>query len=63
MSGAEAKKHFLIAEDNDPTGYKSGLGKAAKRAVGIKTIEWPRYSPDLMPLDFSLWTNVPSGYR
>ena len=26
--------------------------------MGITTIEWPRYSPELMPLDFSLWANI-----
>lgn len=52
------KASYLIAEDNDPTGYKSGKGNAEKRRQGIKTIEWPRYSPDLMPLDFSLWKDI-----
>ena len=52
------KASYLIAEDNDPSGYKSGKGNAEKRLQGIKTIEWPRYSPDLMPLDFSLWKNI-----
>ena len=52
------RKTYLIAEDNDPSGFKSGKGMAAKKAVGIKCIEWPKYSPDLMPLDFSLWKNV-----
>ena len=52
------KRSYLLAEDNDPTGYKSGLGKAAKIAVGIRAIQWPRYSPDLMPLDFTLWASI-----
>ena len=30
----------------------------AKRDVGIKTIKWPRYSPDLNPLDFSFWKQL-----
>ena len=55
-----AKLSYLIAEDNDPSGYKSGKGIAAKRACKIKTIAWPRYSPDLMPLDFSLWNDISS---
>ena len=65
------KKSYLVVEDNDPTGYKSGKGRAAKKALCIKTVKWPRYSPDLMPLDFSLWQDVqrrmdasaPSGYE
>lgn len=52
------KRKFLIAEDNDPTGYKSSKGKAAKKELGIQTVDWPPYSPDLMPLDFSLWENI-----
>ena len=53
-----AKPRYLIAEDNDPTGYKSSKGKTQKRASGIKTVDWPRYSPDLMPLDYSLWSDI-----
>ena len=52
------KDSYLIAEDNDPTGFKSGLGIEAKAEVGIHTIKWPRYSPDLMPLDYSLWDAI-----
>lgn len=52
------KPSYLIAEDNDPTGYKSGKGRQAKMELGIRTVEWPRYSPDLNPLDFSLWTHI-----
>ena len=52
------KPSYLVCEDNDPSGYKSGLGKTAKRELKIKTVPWPRYSPDLMPLDFSLWRNT-----
>ena len=53
-----AKKSYLVAEDNDPVGYKSSKAIAAKQHLNIKTITWPRYSPDLMPLDFSLWTDI-----
>ena len=52
------KASYLMCEDNDPAGYKSGKGKAAKRIAHIKTVKWPRYSPDLNPLDFSLWANI-----
>ena len=53
-----SKTSYLIAEDNDPTGYKSRKAIAAKQSLGIKTVSWPRYSPDLMPLDFSLWNDI-----
>ena len=52
------KDTYIIAEDNDPTGYKSTLGVEAKAEVNIHAIRWPRYSPDLMPLEFSLWESI-----
>ena len=33
-------------------------GKTAKRQLGLQPIEFPRYSPDLNPLDFSLWWEI-----
>ena len=52
------KDKYLIAEDNDPTGFKSKKGLAAKAEKNIHTVKWPRYSPDLNPLDFSLWDAI-----
>jgi hypothetical protein len=52
------KKSFLMLEDNDPTGYKSGLAVDAKKRLKINTIPFPKYSPDLNPLDFFLWNEV-----
>jgi transposase len=49
------KKEYLILEDNDPTGYKSKAAIEAKRKLSFKAVPFPRYSPDLNPLDFSLW--------
>jgi hypothetical protein len=54
--GVKAK--YRILEDNDPTGYKSGKAKKAKAELGISPIEFPRHSPDLNPLDYSLWTQI-----
>ena len=34
------KKKYTIAEDNDPTGYKSNKAIEAKKEVGIRAIEW-----------------------
>ena len=48
----------MVFEDNDPVGYKSGKGKQAKADVGIKAVPMPQYSPDLNPLDFSLWDAI-----
>ncbi|CAE8645805.1 unnamed protein product [Polarella glacialis] len=52
------KNSYTILEDSDPTGYKCNKGKAAKAEVGIKAFPWPRYSPDLNPLDYFLWAGV-----
>ena len=52
------KRKYLVLEDNDPTGFKSNKAKAAKTASKIEAIEWPRYSPDLHPLDFALWDEI-----
>ena len=49
---------WRVLEDNDPTGYKSSKGMAAKKASGIKTLDLPHRSPDLNPLDFSFWAQV-----
>ena len=45
-------------EDNDPTGYKSKKAIAAKGKWNITAISWPKYSPDLHPLDFSIWDTI-----
>ena len=52
------KRRYSILEDNDPSGYKSTLAKATKAELGICPIEFPKYSPDLNPLDFALWEAV-----
>ena len=52
------KRSYILIEDNDPTGYKSSKAKVAKAALGIKAHVFPRYSPDINPLDFSLWKAV-----
>jgi len=52
------KRNYLVLEDNDPTGYKSNLAKAAKKTLGISAMHFPRYSPDLNPLDYFLWNEV-----
>lgn len=52
------KRSWLILEDNDPAGFKSSRGMRGKAASKLKTIDQPPYSPDLNPLDFSLWAEV-----
>ena len=55
---AQGKRRYITLEDNDPTGYKSKAAQGAKRKLHIKPIEFPPYSPDLNPLDFSLWKDI-----
>ena len=52
------KRSWLIMEDNDPAGFKSSKARAAKKEAGMKTLDQPAYSPDLNPLDFSIWAAV-----
>jgi hypothetical protein len=52
------KTRFRIIEDNDPTGYNSKKAIAAKTESHITSVGLPRYSPDLNPLDFFLWSEV-----
>ena len=52
------RRRFLLIEDNDPTGHKSGAGESAKRDAHISCVPYPKHSPDLMPLDFGFWKSV-----
>lgn len=45
-------------KDNDPTGYKSRKATEVKDELGIRAMDFPRYSPDLNPMDFFLWEEV-----
>ena len=58
-----SKTTWRIVEDNDPVGFKSGKAEAMKKGLGMVAVEWPKYSPDLMPLDFSLWTTIEQRAR
>ena len=53
-----AKQKYVVLEDNDPTGYKSKKAMAAKEEMKIEAIDFPKYSPDLNPCDFFLWSEV-----
>jgi transposase len=52
------KRKYLVLEDNDPTGYKSNVAMKKKVELGIETVVFPRYSPDLNPLDYCLWAEI-----
>ena len=52
------KRTYSVLEDNDPAGYKCRKAVAAKAELGIEAKTFPRYSPDLNPLDYFLWHEV-----
>ena len=52
------KRRYMILEDNDPTGYKCGKATAAKKELHIEPVRFPKYSPDLNPLDFYVWSEI-----
>lgn len=54
---------FKVLEDNDPTGFKSKKGVAAKRRAGIHVFTIPKRSPDLNVCDYSLWATVNRSMR
>lgn len=53
-----SKRRFCILEDNDPAGFKSKRGMAAKRAANLSVLEIPRRSPDLNVMDYAIWSEV-----
>ena len=53
------RRAHVVLEDNDPTGFQSSKGKAAKTAVAITTLSIPKRSPpDLNPMDYSVWSEI-----
>ena len=52
------RKRYRILEDGDTTGYQSGKGLAAKRALKIVSMKLPPRTPQWMPLDYNLWTHI-----
>ncbi|CAK0878955.1 unnamed protein product [Prorocentrum cordatum] len=55
----KGRRAFRILEDNDPRGYKSKKAVDCKRrGLKITPIKFPKYSPDLNPLDYFLWAEV-----
>ena len=52
------KRTWRVLEDNDPTGFKSNKGKAAKVSARIKPFEISRRSPDLSLCDYALWQEI-----
>ena len=44
-------------------GYKSRAGIKAKADAGITTLDLPKRSPDLNPLDFAFWAHLNKRMR
>lgn len=57
------KRSWKVLEDNDPTGFKSNAGEAAKRKAKIRIFEIPKRSPDLSVLDYAVWKQVTRKMR
>ena len=51
-------RRFRVLEDNDPAGYKSRKGEQAKRNLRIDAVSLPPRSPDLNPLDYTVWAEI-----
>jgi len=58
-----SKRCFKVLEDNDPTGFKSSKGIAAKKEAKITPFEIPKRSPDLNVCDYALWKEVNKRMR
>ena len=56
--GWPRESKWIVLEDNDPSGFKSSAGVAAKREAKIKVFEIPKRSPDLNVCDYALWKQV-----
>ena len=56
-------KRFRVLEDNDPSGFKSCKGVAAKERAGIHAFEISAHSPQLNACDYRLWREVNTRMR
>ena len=56
-------RSFTVLEDNDPTGFKSNKGIAAKRSAKISAFEIPKRSPDLSVMDYAVWKAIGDKMR
>lgn len=60
---ARPNHRWVVLEDNDPAGYKSSAGRQAKRDCKMKSLDLPPRSPDLNPLDYSIWREINGRMR
>jgi transposase len=52
------KRSWTVVEDNDPAGFRSSRATSLKQSLKLRPLSLPPYSPDLMPLDFSIWQEI-----
>ena len=52
------KRKWTVLEDNDPAGFKSRKGMAAKTEARIETFDIPKRSPALNVCDYAHWAEV-----
>ena len=60
---AKSRALWSIQEDNDPSGYKSGAGVRAKKAMRMRALAMPKRSPDLNVLDYRIWADITRRMR
>ena len=60
---ARRTAHRRICEDNDPSGFQSRAAHVVKRELGFEVLRLPPRTPELMPLDFSLWAYIERRMR
>ena len=53
----------MVLEDNDPSGFKSGMGIATKKDLRINAFCIPKRSPCLNVCDYYLWSAVNKRMR
>ena len=49
---------YRVVEDGDPKGYQSTKGKDAKKENSIQSWRLPPRSPEWMPLDYAIWSEI-----
>lgn len=57
------QSYHEILEDNDPTGFKSKKGIAAKSEAKLRVFAIPKRSPDLSVMDYAVWPEINKRMR
>ena len=57
------RSRYNVLEDNDPAGFRSKMGLAAKKRAHIDTFGIPKHSPQLNICDYWLWKEVNKRMR